>query len=251
MRNAAWMGFLSLMILGCSEREAPSPGRHSSDPTVSVVGPDGERLEGEEPRVGGREEEAGARVETAAWVDLFDGASLEGIDVTRFGGEGEVWIKEGQVILESGMLLTGIGWPSLELPASFDLEVTAARLSGTDFFCALTFPVGTEHATAVLGGWGGATTGLSCVDGEDASDNETRTFRDYKDGQAYVLRVSVDERSVSATLDGETLFSVDRNRRFEVRPEVRLSCPVGIASFATRASISGVRWRARSCFLER
>lgn len=261
MRNTFLSAFVLATILGCNDHESTE--RTSDHPNKPQAAD--ETHEVDDP----------ADVRPGPWVSLFDGPALDGaaldgaaldgtavdgavlngavldgtvldgIDVTLFGGEGEVWVKEGQLILEPGMLLTGIGWPDLKLPPEFELEVTAARLSGTDFFCALTVPIGDEYATVVLGGWGGAITGLSCVDGEDASENETRTFRDYKDGTDYTLRVQVTADVVSATVDDQSLFSVSRDgRRFEVRPEVFLSRPVGIASFATRAAISNVRWRA-------
>src|SRR2546427_1812194 len=41
---------------------------------------------------------------------LFDGNSLAGWKVTDFGGEGEVTVENGQIILRMGQPLTGITW---------------------------------------------------------------------------------------------------------------------------------------------
>ena len=62
---------------------------------------------------------------------------------TRFGGEGEVhrgrWRDPSS---SSGNDLTGITWTG-DLPRlGYEIEVQAKRVSGSDFFCGLTFPVG-------------------------------------------------------------------------------------------------------------
>ncbi len=180
------------------------------------------------------------------WQVLFDGDSLEGWQVTPFGGEGEVALREGSAVLPMGSMLTGIhradggGLPR----TNYEVEVVAARLGGTDFFCGLTLPVGASFATLVLGGWGGAVTGLSCLDGSDASENETTSYRTYEEGRDYTARVRVTPERVVAWLDEELLFDVPvAGRRVELRPEVLLSRPLGVASFATTARVSSVRLR--------
>src|SRR5438045_2911876 len=44
----------------------------------------------------------------AGWQSLFDGKSLAGWKVTDFGGEGEVTVEDGQIIMHMGQPLTGI-----------------------------------------------------------------------------------------------------------------------------------------------
>jgi len=185
--------------------------------------------------------------ESSSWTVLFDGTSLEGWVVTPFGGEGEVELEDGAVTLEMGSYLTGIHLADgVPFPRTgYELVVVAARVSGTDFFCGLTFPVGGSHLTLVLGGWGGALTGLSCLDGLDASDNETKSFRSYVAGRDYVARVRVEADRVRAWVDDELVADVAlAGRTLSLRPEVYLSRPLGIASFATTARVSSVRWRA-------
>lgn len=180
-----------------------------------------------------------------AWSVLFDGTQLESWVSTPFGGEGEVELRDDGLRLPFGSMLTGVHWTGADLPASYELEVVAARLSGTDFFCALTLPIGEEFATLVLGGWGGALVGLSCVDGADASENSTRSIRAFENGVDYLLRVRVDAERIAAWVDGELLFDQARvGHSFAVRPEVLLSRPLGIASFATTARIGSIRMRA-------
>lgn len=180
----------------------------------------------------------------APWQPLFDGRSLAGLSPTRFGGEGEVSVRDGAIVLEPGSPLTGFTVDA-ELPRTgYELEVCAARLQGHDFFCGLTFPVGAAHLTLVLGGWGGALCGLSCLDGRDAQANETKRLRWFADGREYRIGVQVGGESVRVTIDGEELLRADlRGRRLSLRPEVELSRPLGIASYATRARVRSLRWR--------
>ncbi|MEM7308252.1 MAG: DUF1080 domain-containing protein [Planctomycetota bacterium] len=177
---------------------------------------------------------------------LFDGSTLDGWSSVSFGGEGEVELSGGELHLGFGSPLTGVVWDGPPPAGEYEIEVACRRLAGTDFFTALTFPVGDAHASVVLGGWGGALTGLSCVDGFDASENDTRSFRSYRAGQEYVLRVAVTRDAVRAWLDGEELFSQPRNgHRFEVRTELLACRPLGLASYNTRGAVRSVRVRER------
>ena len=129
-----------------------------------------------------------------------------------------------------------------DLPRTdYELAFDAAREEGVDFFCGLTFPVGESHASLILGGWGGATTGLSSLDGRDAADNETTSYRTYELGRRYAVRVRVETERLQAWVDGEPVVDVAiAGRDVGIRPEVEPSCPLGVASFATRASISPI-----------
>jgi len=179
-----------------------------------------------------------------AWIELFDGRTLGGFVPTLFGGEGEVEVRSGAIELGMGSPLTGVTWTG-ELPhGDYELEVRAARTLGNDFFCGLTFPAGGGHLTLVLGGWGGAVCGLSCLDGLDAANNETRTLRAFATGRSHTVTVTVAGAAVAAAIDGAPLCRADlRGRALSLRPEVLRSAPLGIASFLTAARIEAVRWR--------
>ena len=41
---------------------------------------------------------------------LFDGKSLDGWKKTAFGGEGEVEVEDGQIMMRAGNPMTGITW---------------------------------------------------------------------------------------------------------------------------------------------
>ncbi|MDP6989839.1 MAG: DUF1080 domain-containing protein [Planctomycetota bacterium] len=184
------------------------------------------------------------------WTVLLAADRLADWEATAFGGEGAIGVEDDLVVLEMGSPLTGLSWTGGELPLwDYELEVTARRLAGTDFFCGLTFPVGDSHATLILGGWGGALTGLSCLDGADASENETTTFIAYERGREVTARVRVTRAVIETWLDGELLHTVDiAGRSVGLRPEVLLSRPLGVASFLTRSGLGELRlrrWRER------
>jgi len=179
------------------------------------------------------------------WSLLLDPEHTEGWTSTPFGGEGEIHAENGLLIFEMGSPMTGMSWISEPLPTyGYELEVKASRLMGTDFFCGLSFPVGEEHATLIMGGWGGALTGLSCIDGEDASSNETTSFQSYELGRIYTARVRVTETDITTWLDGEELHSVSlEGKEISLRPEVLPSKPLGFAAFQTRAGLESLKLR--------
>ena len=179
------------------------------------------------------------------WHELFDGSSLGQFVSTDFGGQGEVAVRDGRLQLGLGNPLTGVTWTGPLPPAEYELEVTARRDLGSDFFCGLTFPAGDSHLTLVLGGWGGSVCGLSSLNGLDAAHNDTRRTRYFAPGRDYTVRIRVTRERVAVTLDGEAfLDAVLAGRVCGLRPEVLLSRPLGLASFATEASVRSCRWRA-------
>lgn len=179
------------------------------------------------------------------WRELFDGRSLAGWVATDFGGQGDVTVADGALHLDFGNPLTGVTWSGPPPSGDYELEVVAAREEGTDFFCGLTFPVGDAHLTLVLGGWGGSVSGLSSLDGRDANHNATRRLHGFVDRRDYTARVAVTQTAVRVWLDGAPFCSAElAGHELGLRPEVLQSRPLGVASFATRARIRSVRWRA-------
>jgi hypothetical protein len=183
--------------------------------------------------------------EEVAWHELVLQEGPEGWKSVNFGGEGEVEFDGESIRLGFGSPLTAVAWQgAAELPGEYEIEVVAARLDGSDFFCALNLPIGEQRASVVLGGWGGALCGLSCVNGDDASMNATRSFRGFERGQSYRLRVRVDAIQVQAWVDDELLFAQARGGvEFSLRTEVSPAGRLALSCFQTSARIDLVHWR--------
>ena len=181
------------------------------------------------------------------WVDLFDGESLTGFAITGFGGEGEVYVEDGELVLTPGSPLTGVTYLGVFPAADYEIELRGARVGGTDFFGALTFPVGGSHCTLVLGGWGGTVVGLSSIDGEDAEQGHTSLLMDFVRERSYGIRLRVTQSHITAWIDDERVIHEDyRGHDLSLRPEVELSKPLGLASYSTTGAFTIWRWRPLS-----
>lgn len=188
---------------------------------------------------------ATARGESPSWQPLFDGHTLGRWRSTPFGGEGEVVVADGCVRIGRGSELSGITWGDDFPTTDYEVSLEARRDDGFDFFCGLTFPVGEESCSFIVGGWGGTVVGLSSIDGRDASDNATTQSRSFADGRWYRVRVRVTAEAIDCFIDDEQVVDEPRaGRRFSVRDEVLPSRPLGIATYATTASLRGIRWRS-------
>lgn len=178
-----------------------------------------------------------------AWKSLFDGKALTGWKITDFAGHGEVNVKEGRIILESGFM-TGITWTN-DLPrTNYEVSLEAMRVEGGDFFCGLTFPVGKDPCSLIVGGWGGGVVGLSSLDGEDAANNETTRYMSFQSGKWYQIRLRVTDRKIEAWIDSDKVVDVGiADKAISIRAEVEESKPFGIASYSTAAALRNLKLR--------
>jgi catechol 2,3-dioxygenase-like lactoylglutathione lyase family enzyme len=182
--------------------------------------------------------------DSPAWTPLFDGRTMAGWRSTDFGGEGTVAVADGRIVLGMGSPLSGVTYTGDVPRTNYEIELSAIKLEGNDFFCGLTFPVNDAHLSLIVGGWAGATVGISSLDGLDASENETRSIRKFDRDRWYTIRVRVTTERVEAWIDEERVVSVAlRGRRIGIRPEVAASRPLGIASYLTRAGLREIRLR--------
>ena len=188
----------------------------------------------------------GASDKQTQWRPLFDGKTLEGWKSTNFGGEGDVHVEDGVIILEFGTSLTGITYKNAkDLPkTNYELELQAMRLDGSDFFCGLTFPVGDSFCSFIVGGWAGGVVGLSSIDGRDASENDTTRYKVFESNRWYRIRVRVTPENISAWIDDQQMVDQDiEGRRVSTRAEVDLSQPLGVSAYETRAALRNIRIR--------
>jgi hypothetical protein len=186
-----------------------------------------------------------ASFEGEGWQAMFDGESLKGWRETPFAGHGEVHCQPGVILLNMGDPFTGINFTN-EFPImNYEVALDAMRLTGSDFFCGLTVPVGTNFCSLIIGGWGGSLVGISSLDGMDASENETTKFTNFESGRWYRIRLRVTEKKIEAWIGKEKLVDVDTtDRRLSVRPgDIELSMPFGLAAWQTSAVYREIRFR--------
>jgi len=203
--------------------------------------------EREDPNWTGPAYQALPALEGQGWQYLFDGKSLDGWRVTDFAGHGSVGVKGGRLEIEMGAMLTGVNLVRTnDMPQSgYELALDAMKVDGSDFFCALTFPVGESCCSFVVGGWGGGVVGISSIDGNDASSNETTKFKDFEKNKWFRIRVRVTGEKIEAWIGKEKMVDVLlEDRRIAVRPgEIEDSQPLGIATYQTSAAFRNIQWR--------
>lgn len=173
---------------------------------------------------------------------LFDGKTLEGWEITEFGPQGPVMVVDGKIVLNYGDGCTGITWQKDFPKVNYEVSLEARKTSGNDFFCGMTFPVKDEFCSLIVGGWGGPVVGLSCIDGLDASENETNILKRFDKNVWYHIKLRVTNEKIEAWIDDEKLVDFAYpGHEIYVRPEVELSKPFGICSWITTAELKNIR----------
>jgi hypothetical protein len=191
---------------------------------------------------------AAAKAEAApvGWQSLFDGKTLDGWTVTEFGGEGEVRVEDGAIIMRMGQPMTGITWKEgAKLPTdNFEITLQAMKRKGDDFFCCLTFPVRDSHASFVVGGWAGTVVGLSSINGLDASENETTQYEKLDPNKWYAVRVRVADGKIACWLNDKQMVDVElEGNRISTRIEVDPSRPLGVCCYNVEAAVKDIKLR--------
>jgi hypothetical protein len=185
-----------------------------------------------------------------AETSLFDSKTLGNWKITDFGGQGKVYVKDGSIYLEQGNDMTGITWAGPLVRMNYEITLEAMRVSGSDFFCGLTFPVNDKCCSLILGGWGGSLCGLSNIDYYDAANNETTRFVSFENGKWYHVRLRVIPNHIQAWLQEEgedPLVDMDiTGRKIDTRAEVDLSQPLGIATWQTAGAVRNINLRKLS-----
>ena len=181
------------------------------------------------------------------WRSLFNGKTLEGWKATKFGGEGDVEIDEGTLVLNVGSSMTGVTYKNEFPKMNFEVQCEAKRADGHDFFCGMTFPVADSHCSLIVGGWGGALVGLSSINGHDASENETTKVMKFENNRWYKFRVRVVPNRIQAWIDDERVIDADiTDCKISTRIEVDLNKPFGFASYETKAVLKNIEFRELS-----
>lgn len=228
------------IVGGDSSRRAVSETddhRRQESPSSAVPSPDENRRQEATPT-------AEAKQPAAAGKSLFDGKTLKGWKAPQFGGEGKVSVSDGAIVMEMGSMMTGVTWTGKPPKNNYELTLEGKRLEGSDFFCTTTFPVGDEHCSLVVGGWGGILVGLSNVDRRDASENDTTSTYDLDDNRWYRTRIRVTDAAVEAWIDDDQVVNQPRkDHKFGIRDEVDLCRPLGICTWCTKGAVRNIRLR--------
>lgn len=173
---------------------------------------------------------------------LFNGISLGHWEVLDYEGHGEVTVADSCIIIGKGELISGIRWTDDFPISNYEVTLKAKRVNGNDFFCGMTFPVRDSYLTLILGGWRGALSGLSCIDGYDAANNQTGIVYGFGTGWWYDVRLRVTDEKVEAWVSDEKLvdFTIGKSR-LSLRSEVESSVPFGITTYKTTGAIRDIR----------
>ncbi len=176
---------------------------------------------------------------------LFDGQSLAGWKKCDFYKAGDVKVQDGVIVMSRGTSMSGITTTRQDLPTTdYELSYEAMRLEGRDFFAAATFPVGKSFITLVNGGWGGGVTGLSSLDGMDASENDTTRSVTYQNKTWYRFRVRVTDKMIRCLIDDKEVVAVaHRDRRVSTRIETRRNQPLGFATYESTGAVRQIEIR--------
>jgi hypothetical protein len=185
-------------------------------------------------------------------VELLPG-NMDQWQTINFGGEGEVYFKEGALDLDYGNPLTGVIYKGDidellgKAKENYAITLQAQRVEGVDMFLGITFPVGTEgHVSLVLGGWAGAITGISNLDGLNASENDTTQYHNMPEGQWFKVKIMVTPEKIQCWLDDKQLVDVDRadHKEFDTHGAVVDTKPFGMFSYSTWGRVKDIKvWK--------
>ncbi|MEX0586359.1 MAG: DUF1080 domain-containing protein [Pirellulales bacterium] len=177
---------------------------------------------------------------------LFDGRTLDGWRDSGFSAQGRAEVKDGSIVINTGETCSGVTWTKDFPTTDYELRIEAKRVDGQDFFCGVTFPVAREKdkvepCTFIVGGWGGGTVGLSSIDGNDASENSTSQYKEFKNDKWYKIRVRVTKSKIETWIDDEKIVNFTLGKHeLSIRIEVDRSKPLGIATWQTTAALRNI-----------
>lgn len=175
-------------------------------------------------------------------LSLFDGKTMGNWIKSDFYDPGKITIKNGEMHLAAGNDMTGVTWNGPVVRKNYEITLDAKRVKGYDFFCGLTFPVGIDPCTFVIGGWGGEVVGLSNVDYFDAANNETARAKTFTLGKWYRIRLRVTDDTIQAWIDDEEFVNLMyTTRKIDVRIEVESCIPLGLSCWRTAAAYRNIK----------
>jgi len=179
--------------------------------------------------------------------DLLDSHRLMDWKPAENEDQGRTSITAQALRLEEGRPMTGLvytAWEREGFPTNrYAVSYEARRTKGTDFFAALTFPVNDSHLTFVPGGWSGATTGLSNIDGMAAIDNPTGSAQRFEQGVWYRFRIEVRPETIRVWMNERLIINLHlAGRSIDLKlGDIEKCRPFGFASYGTEGEIRAVK----------
>lgn len=161
-----------------------------------------------------------------------------------YAGRGQVTFNNDELEILMGEQLSGVTWKE-KLPSRIDyqIEFQAMKVDGSDFFCGLTFPYKDAACSLILGGWGGGVVGISSINGQDASANETTDYMRFEDDRWYDIKVRATQDKIVAFLDNKKIVDLStKDRKIDIRFGVEEFLPLGIATYQTSAKFKNFKW---------
>jgi len=246
-----------LLLVGCSEMRpgassgASCCGDHSKDKIVVPTMPTLEFPADVTPADAPSEEPP---TSAESWLPLFDGDSMAGWMVPVYGGDGDVDVHEGNIVIGRGEMMTGIRYENEFPKVNYEIRYEARRTQGYDFFASCTFPVKESYCTFINGGWSGGLTGISSVDGLDASENSTSAYFAYKENVWYRFRIQVTDDKIQVWLtpqDAEGNWEEEKSvvelettdRTLSTRYEVERYKPLGFCTWTSEGQLRKIEYR--------
>ena len=195
-----------------------------------------------------------AGVTTEQWIPLFDSESTAGWSIPVYGGDGEVDVQEGNLVIGRGEMMTGIRYDKDFPKVNYEIRYEARRTQGYDFFAACTFPVKESFCTFINGGWGGGVTGLSSIDGYDASENPSSFHFDYRENAWYRFRIRVTDNAAQIWITAQdkegnweeekSFINLDiTDKELSTRMEVDRYKPLGMCTWNTEGQLRSIEYR--------
>ncbi len=174
----------------------------------------------------------------------FNTALDQGWREADYAGRGPVSIDSGVLEIRMGEQLTGVAWDRpLNQRINYEVELEAMKTDGNDFFCGLTFPYGDSACSLILGGWGGGVMGISSINGQDASANETTDYMRFEKDRWYRVRVRCTPDAIQAFLDDRPIVNLTTaDKKLDIRFGVEEFLPFGIGTWQTSAKFRNLRW---------
>ena len=252
MKHFFFPALVSLLLMGCLQAEDTSP----RFPLIAKLKKRIEALRTDPSNIDRTVQPNDAPEEMKeTWLTLFDGETMAGWMVPVYGGDGEVEVQDGNIVIGRGEMMTGIRYEK-EFPViDYEIRYEARRMQGYDFFAACTFPMKTDYCTFINGGWGGGAIGLSSINGYDASENETSDYFAFRDKTWHRFRIRVESEQIQIWITpqnregdwGEEKLvvdvEIDESKKLSTRYEVNLYKPLGFSTWSSEGQLRNIEYR--------